>query len=47
MVDLHGVLRTKILNLLFRLTFTKVKSIDKGRAERKKLIRKKIKFLNP
>ena len=23
-VDLHGVLRTKILNLLFRLTFTKV-----------------------
>ena len=40
-VDLHGVLRTKILNLFFRLTFTKVKSIDKGRAERKKLIRKK------
>ena len=40
-VDLHGVLRTKILNLFFRLTFTKVKSIDKGRIERKKLIRKK------
>ena len=45
-VDLHGVLRTKILNLLFRLTFTKVKSIDKGRAERKKLIRKKNKIFN-
>tara|TARA_B100001121_G_scaffold192652_1_gene168269 strand:- start:565 stop:1632 length:1068 start_codon:yes stop_codon:yes gene_type:complete len=46
-VDLHGVLRTKILNLLFRLTFTKVKSIDKGRAERKKLIRKKNKIFKP
>ena len=46
-VDLHGVLRTKILNLLFRLTFTKVKSIDKGRAERQKLIRKKNKIFKP
>ena len=46
-VDLHGVLRTKILNLLFRLTFTKVKSIDKGRAERKKLIRKNNKIFKP
>tara|TARA_E500000178_G_scaffold44437_1_gene39691 strand:+ start:845 stop:1909 length:1065 start_codon:yes stop_codon:yes gene_type:complete len=46
-VDLHGVLRTKILNLLFTLTFTKVKSIDKGRYERKKLIRKKNKIFKP
>ncbi len=46
-VDLHGVLRTKILNLLFKLTFTRVKSINKGRSERKKLIRKKNKIFKP
>ena len=33
-VDLHGVLRTKILNLLFKFTFTRVKSINKGTSER-------------
>ena len=46
-VDLHGVLRTKILNILFRLTFTKVKSITKGRFERKKLVRKNNKIFKP
>ena len=46
-VDLHGVLRTKILNLLFKFTFTRVKSINKGRSERKKLIRKKNKIFKP
>ena len=40
-IDLHNVLRTKVLNFLFKLSFKKVQSIDKGRADRKKLTRKK------
>ena len=45
--DLHNVLRTKVLNFLFKLSFKKVQSIDKGRADRKKLIRKKNKIFKP
>jgi len=45
--DLHNVLRTKILKLFFKLTFIKVQSIDKGRAERKKLTQKKNKKFKP
>jgi len=39
-VDLHDVLRTKILGSLFRVTGTKLLVIDKGRAEKKELIEK-------
>ncbi|NLP57621.1 glycosyltransferase family 9 protein [Lutibacter sp. B1] len=38
-VDLHNVLRSKILRTLFRLKFTKVAFIDKGRKEKKALTR--------
>ena len=45
-IDLHSVLRTKIVSLFFRLSGTPVYSIDKGRTEKNKLIRtKKIVFL--
>lgn len=37
--DLHDVIRTKILRLFFNLTFTKVKVIDKGRADKRSLCR--------
>ncbi len=37
MVDLHDVLRSKILRTLFRLTGTPVAVIDKGRSEKKAL----------
>tara|TARA_Y100000385_G_scaffold219581_1_gene229039 strand:+ start:297 stop:1364 length:1068 start_codon:yes stop_codon:yes gene_type:complete len=45
--DLHNVLRTKVLRFFFNLTFTRVQSIDKGRAERKKLTQKKNKKFKP
>ena len=45
--DLHNVLRTQVLNFLFKLTFTKVQKINKGRSERKRLIRKKNKNFKP
>ena len=45
--DLHGVLRTFVLNFLFKLSFYKVSSINKGRNERRKLIRKKNKVFQP
>lgn len=38
MIDLHDVIRTKILRLLFRLTGTPVSVIDKGRCEKRDLI---------
>jgi ADP-heptose:LPS heptosyltransferase len=43
-IDIHDVLRTKILSLIFRLTGTKVSVIDKGRKEKRDLIsgRRKI-----
>jgi ADP-heptose:LPS heptosyltransferase len=39
-VDLHDVLRTKILRTLFRITGKKVAVIDKGRQSKKLLIKK-------
>ncbi len=42
--DLHSVLRTHILYLLFKLKLYRIKRIDKSRAERKKLFRKKNKI---
>lgn len=46
-IDLHSVIRTHVLNLLFKLSFVKVNSINKSRAERKKLTRKKNKIFKP
>lgn len=40
MIDLHDVLRTKLLRSLFRVAGTKILIIDKGRAEKKELIEK-------
>ena len=45
--DLHNVLRTQVLNFLFKLIFTKVQKINKGRSERKRLTRKKNKNFKP
>ncbi|NLA48378.1 MAG: glycosyltransferase family 9 protein [Bacteroidales bacterium] len=42
-IDLHDVLRTKILRCLFRLSGKRTFVIDKGRAEKRKLIRGKNK----
>jgi ADP-heptose:LPS heptosyltransferase len=39
-IDLHRVLRTHVLSLLFRLNGNVVSRIDKGRGEKKKLCRK-------
>jgi ADP-heptose:LPS heptosyltransferase len=38
-IDLHGVLRSRILNILFSISGISVSGIDKGRAEKKKLIK--------
>ncbi|MFP4557227.1 MAG: glycosyltransferase family 9 protein [Bacteroidales bacterium] len=38
--DLHNVLRTKILRLLFFFTSSKIAYIDKGRSEKRRLTRK-------
>ena len=45
--DLHAVIRTFVLNFFFRISFYKVASINKGRRERKKLIRKRNKVFQP
>ncbi|HEY9256918.1 glycosyltransferase family 9 protein [Chitinophaga sp.] len=45
--DLHNVLRSKIIRTFFRLTGTRVASIDKGRAEKKALTRREHKILQP
>jgi ADP-heptose:LPS heptosyltransferase len=45
--DLHDVLRTKILRLLFSLSGSKTYRIDKGRKEKKNLTRLKFKILKP
>lgn len=37
-IDLHDVLRTKVIRSLFRLAGVKVYSIDKGRSEKRKLV---------
>jgi ADP-heptose:LPS heptosyltransferase len=38
-IDLHDVIRSKILRFLFRISGTSVKVIDKGRKEKKSVIR--------
>ena len=45
--DLHGVLRSHILRLLFRLGGQQTARIDKGRKEKKELTRKKDKVFRP
>ena len=45
--DLHNVLRTKVLNFLFRITLKKVQFVKKGRSDRKKLTRRKNKIFKP
>lgn len=44
--DLHDVLRTKILRGLFYLTGTQTAHIDKGRKEKKALVRQKNKIMH-
>lgn len=46
-VDLHSVLRSHLLRTLFRLFGIKTATIDKGRADKKALIRKEGKELKP
>lgn len=45
--DLHGVLRTHVLRLLFRLAGKKTAVIDKGRLEKFALTRKDFKIFRP
>lgn len=45
--DLHDVLRSKYLSLLFRLNGVPVKTIDKGRSEKRALTRRRGKVLTP
>lgn len=45
--DLHDVLRTKILRAFFQITGTRCYKIDKGRQEKKRLVRKNDKQLKP
>lgn len=47
LVDLHDVLRTKILRTFFRLTGVKCKVIDKGRKQKEELCRQKNKIVKP
>jgi ADP-heptose:LPS heptosyltransferase len=42
-IDLHDVLRSKVLRIIFRLSGVQVAVIDKGRREKRKLITGKIK----
>ncbi len=41
LIDLHGVIRTKVLSFLFKISGTPCFSIDKGRKEKKFLIKSK------
>lgn len=45
--DLHNVLRTQLLSVLFKLTGYKLATIDKGRSEKKKLLLHQTKELKP
>ncbi len=45
--DLHSVLRTHLLTFIFRFHGYKVKTIDKGRREKRALIRRKSKKFQP
>ena len=44
-LDLHDVIRTKVLKLLFKMVGTPVFTFEKGRAEKKKLIKETTKTL--
>ncbi len=44
-IDLHGVLRTHLLSVLFRINGIAVRKIDKGRKEKKALTRQHYKLL--
>lgn len=46
-IDLHDVLRSKMLRTYFKLSRTPVYKIDKGRAEKKELTREEKKVLKP
>lgn len=46
-IDIHDVLRTKILRFLFKINGIKNFKIDKGRKEKRQLTRKKNKVLKP
>jgi ADP-heptose:LPS heptosyltransferase len=46
-IDLHDVLRSKVLRFFFSGTLTKYFKIDKGRKEKRELIRKENKILKP
>lgn len=45
--DLHNVIRSKIITRYFKINGIKVSTIDKGRAEKKALTRKKNKIFTP
>jgi ADP-heptose:LPS heptosyltransferase len=45
--DLHSVLRSKYLSLLFRINGIPVKTIDKGRREKREVVRRHDKRLRP
>ena len=45
--DLHFVIRTRIISLLFRITGYKVRSIDKGRRQKNHLTRLRNKYFEP
>lgn len=45
--DLHNVLRTRFLRILFRLSGVKVRYIDKGRKEKRQLVRENNKIFRP
>jgi ADP-heptose:LPS heptosyltransferase len=44
-IDIHDVIRTKILRFFFKLSGIKTFSIDKGRLEKRRMTRKKFKVL--
>jgi len=46
-IDIHDILRTKILRFFFRLSGTKTVKINKSRKEKKQLTRNKNKILKP
>jgi len=46
-IDIHDILRTKIIRFFFQLNGVKTVKIDKGRKEKKQLTRKKNKLLKP
>jgi len=46
-IDLHSVLRTYILQILFHFYFIKFKQLNKGRANKRKLTRYKNKVIQP